>query len=130
MRIQQDLNQVVETLLVLDKLFDEPLVLDEQLVQHMITDELVLHMVVVVEEIYRIVEQLVKAVEESLKTMDGTEMDCTKVDDCYSMEVCCSESSVPSTTVVGVPGTSTVPYLNGPLRTESRRSLPCSLPQI
>ncbi|GKA74923.1 hypothetical protein Tco_0781301, partial [Tanacetum coccineum] len=88
MMVQQDLNQLVETLLVivdehlvLDMIIDEPLVLDEQLVQHMITDELVLHMFVVVEEMCRIV-----VVEEFLKTVDGTKVDCTKVDDCYSME--------------------------------------------
>ncbi|GKD50024.1 hypothetical protein Tco_1279000, partial [Tanacetum coccineum] len=45
----------------------------------MIANELVLHMVVVVEEMCRIVEQLVKAVGDTM-------MDCTKVDDCCSME--------------------------------------------
>ncbi|GJX40399.1 hypothetical protein Tco_0255389 [Tanacetum coccineum] len=77
-----------ETMLVLDKLVDEPLVLDEQLMQHMIVDELVLHMVVVVEQMCKIIEQLVKAIEESLKTVDDTEMDCTQVEDCCSIEVC------------------------------------------
>ncbi|GJU16650.1 hypothetical protein Tco_1144616 [Tanacetum coccineum] len=45
----------------------------------MIANELVLHMVVVVEEMCRIVEQLVKAVGDTM-------MDCTKVDDCCSIE--------------------------------------------
>ncbi|GKC11252.1 hypothetical protein Tco_1008034, partial [Tanacetum coccineum] len=58
----QDLNQVVETLLVIvdehlafDMVIDEPLVLDEELVLDMIADELVLHMVMVMEEMCRIV---------------------------------------------------------------------------
>ncbi|GKA30182.1 hypothetical protein Tco_0716487 [Tanacetum coccineum] len=91
MMVQQDFNQVVETLLVivdewlvLGMIVDEPLVLDEQLVQRMIADELVLHMIVVVEEMCRIV-----VVEELLKTVDCTKVDCTEVDDCFSMEVCC-----------------------------------------
>ncbi|GJZ98691.1 retrovirus-related pol polyprotein from transposon TNT 1-94 [Tanacetum coccineum] len=47
----------------------------------MIADELVLHMIVVVKEMCRIV-----VVEELLKTVDYTMVDCTKVDDCCSME--------------------------------------------
>ncbi|GJZ33329.1 hypothetical protein Tco_0578765 [Tanacetum coccineum] len=89
MMVPQDLNQVVETLLVivdeqlvLDMIIDEPLVLDEQLVHRMIDDELVLHIFVVVEEMCIIV-----IVEELLKTVDGTEVDYTEVDDCFSMEV-------------------------------------------
>nr|GEY96027.1 hypothetical protein [Tanacetum cinerariifolium] len=82
MTVQQGLNQVVETLLVivveqlvLDKIVNEPLVLDEQLVQSMIadepvlgmiTDERVLHKIVVLEEMCRIVEQLVKAVGDTV----------------------------------------------------------------
>nr|GEX24143.1 hypothetical protein [Tanacetum cinerariifolium] len=74
----------METLLVLDKLVDKPLVLDEQLVQHMIADELVLHMVMVVKEMCRIGVQLLKAVEEeSLKTVDDIEIDCIEVDECF-----------------------------------------------
>ncbi|GKD17019.1 hypothetical protein Tco_1206177, partial [Tanacetum coccineum] len=60
---------------------DEPLVLDEQPVQRMIADELVLHMIVVVEEMCRIV-----VVEELLKTVDCTEVDCTKVEDYCRMK--------------------------------------------
>ncbi|GJS97017.1 hypothetical protein Tco_0803985 [Tanacetum coccineum] len=59
-------------------------VLDEQLVQSMIADELVLYMVVVVEEMCRIV-----VFEELSKTVNDTVMDCTEVNDCCSMEVCC-----------------------------------------
>ncbi|GKF46488.1 hypothetical protein Tco_0136290, partial [Tanacetum coccineum] len=67
---------------VLGKIVDEPLVLDEKLVQSMIADELVLHMVMVVEEMCRIVEQLVKAVGDTV-------MSCTEVDDCCCREVWC-----------------------------------------
>ncbi|GKC84553.1 hypothetical protein Tco_1140270, partial [Tanacetum coccineum] len=88
MMVHQDLNQVVETLLVivdeqlvLDMIVDEPLVLDEQLVLDMIANELVLNMVVVMEEMCRIV-----FVEELLKTGNCTKVDCTEVDDCCSME--------------------------------------------
>ncbi|GKG45253.1 hypothetical protein Tco_0495331, partial [Tanacetum coccineum] len=62
--------------MVLDMIVNEPLVLDEQLVA--------LHIVVVVEEMCRIV-----VVEELSKAVDDTVMDCTEVDDCCSMEVCC-----------------------------------------
>ncbi|GKE37052.1 hypothetical protein Tco_1460457 [Tanacetum coccineum] len=96
MMVQQDLSQVEETLLVivdellvLDMIVDEPLVFNEQLVLDMIVDEWVLYKIVVMEEMCRIVEQLVKAV-------GYTVIDCIKVDDCCSMEVCCSESYVPS----------------------------------
>ncbi|GJR15809.1 hypothetical protein Tco_0798461 [Tanacetum coccineum] len=51
---------------------DEPLVFDEQLVQSMIAEELVLHMVVVVEEMCRIDEQLVKVVGDTV--MDYIEL--------------------------------------------------------
>ncbi|GKA22056.1 hypothetical protein Tco_0708018 [Tanacetum coccineum] len=80
MMVQQDPNQVVEILLVivdeqmvLDMIVNEPLVLDEQLVA--------LHIVVVVEEMCRIV-----VVEELLNTIDCTEVDCTEVEDCYRMK--------------------------------------------
>ncbi|GKA24014.1 metal transporter Nramp6-like protein [Tanacetum coccineum] len=80
MMVQQDPNQFVEILLVivdeqmvLDMIVNEPLVLDEQLVA--------LHIVVVVEEMCRIV-----VVEELLKTIDCTEVDCTEVEDCYRMK--------------------------------------------
>nr|GEV24141.1 hypothetical protein [Tanacetum cinerariifolium] len=86
MMAQQGPNQVEETLLVIvaEQLMvymivaDEPLVLDEQLVLSMIADELVLHIVVVMEEMCRIVEQLVKAIGDIV-------MDCIEVDDCCSM---------------------------------------------
>ncbi|GJZ25564.1 hypothetical protein Tco_0569817 [Tanacetum coccineum] len=88
MMVQQDLNQVVKTLLVivderlvLGMIIDEPLVLDEQLVHRMIADELVLHMIVVVEDMCRI-----GGFEELLKTVDCTKVDCTEVDDCCSMK--------------------------------------------
>ncbi|GJT73052.1 hypothetical protein Tco_1032338 [Tanacetum coccineum] len=86
MMVQQDLSQVEGTLLVkivdeqvLGKIVDEPLVFDKQLVQSMISNQLVLYMVVVMEEMCRIVKQLVKAVGDTV-------MDCTEVDDCCSME--------------------------------------------
>ncbi|GJQ95626.1 hypothetical protein Tco_0006765 [Tanacetum coccineum] len=83
MMVHQDLNQVVETLLVI---VDEQLVLDmivdEQLVLDMIANELVLNMVVVMEEMCRIV-----FVEELLKTGNCTKVDCIEVDDCCSMEL-------------------------------------------
>ncbi|GJV91554.1 hypothetical protein Tco_1539367, partial [Tanacetum coccineum] len=83
MMVQQGPNQVKETLLVIfveqlvvDMIVvDAPLVLNEQLVLSMIIDELVLHMDVVVEEICRIVKQLVKAIGDIV-------MDYIKVDDC------------------------------------------------
>nr|GEY28856.1 hypothetical protein [Tanacetum cinerariifolium] len=74
------------SLLVLDKIVDEPLVLYAGLV---------------VEEMCKIVEQLVKVVEESLKIVDDTEMDCNEVDDCCSKDVCF---------VIVVPRTPIVPY--------------------
>nr|GFA28132.1 hypothetical protein [Tanacetum cinerariifolium] len=82
MLVQQDLNQVVETLLVI---IDEQLVLDMivngKLVHDMIADEkLELHMIVVRKEVNRIV-----VVKELLKTVDGTKMDCTEVN-CFRME--------------------------------------------
>ncbi|GJZ78179.1 hypothetical protein Tco_0642851 [Tanacetum coccineum] len=85
MMVHQDLNQVVETLLVI---VDEQLVLDMiingKLVLDMIADEqLVLHMIVVMEEVNRIVVG-----EELLKTVGGTKMDCTEFDYCR-MEVSC-----------------------------------------
>ncbi|GJZ59523.1 hypothetical protein Tco_0615339 [Tanacetum coccineum] len=96
MKVQQDLSQVVEILLVivdeeqvLGMIVDEPMVFDEQLVLDMIADERVLYKFVVVEEMCRIVEQL-------MKDVDDTVMDCTEVDDCCSKKVCYSESSVPS----------------------------------
>nr|GEU87351.1 hypothetical protein [Tanacetum cinerariifolium] len=99
MVLLQVLNPVEETPMVivveeqvLGKIVDEPLVLDEQLVQSMIANELVLHIVVVVEEMCRIVNEIFI----SSWLVDASE--------------------------VGVPGTSTVPYLNGPLSIESRRS--------
>ncbi|GKB52242.1 hypothetical protein Tco_0902995 [Tanacetum coccineum] len=52
-------------------------VLDEQLVQDMIADVLVLYMVVVMEEMCRIV-----VVEELVKTVNCTEVDGTEVKDC------------------------------------------------
>ncbi|GJV30871.1 hypothetical protein Tco_1391271 [Tanacetum coccineum] len=67
---------VVDEPLVLN----EPLVLDEKLVLIMIVDELVLHMVVVMEEMCKITKELVKAVGDTM-------MNCIKVDDCCSMEV-------------------------------------------
>ncbi|GKD65551.1 hypothetical protein Tco_1307659, partial [Tanacetum coccineum] len=86
MMVLQVLNPIKGTPLVivveeqvLGKMVDEPLVLDEKLVQSMIADELVLHMVMVVEEMCRIVEQLVKAVGDIV-------MSYTEVDDYYSME--------------------------------------------
>ncbi|GKD11722.1 hypothetical protein Tco_1196129, partial [Tanacetum coccineum] len=86
-----DPNQLVEILLViideqlvLDMMVDEPLVLDEQLVQSMIVGEVMLYMVVVVEDMCRII-----VVEELLKTVDCTEVDCTKVEDCCRMKVSC-----------------------------------------
>ncbi|GJU72712.1 hypothetical protein Tco_1264117 [Tanacetum coccineum] len=86
MTVQQDLNQVVKTLLVLvveqlvlNKIVDKPLLLDEQLVQRKIDDEMVLHMSVVVEEMCRTVEQLVKPIGDIV-------IDCTKVDDYCSMK--------------------------------------------
>ncbi|GJS13524.1 hypothetical protein Tco_0407996 [Tanacetum coccineum] len=88
--VQQAMNQVVEILLVIvveqlvfNMFVDEPLVPDEQLVQSTIDDELVLHMIVVVEEMCSIL-----VVEELSKVVDDTVMDCTEVDDCCSMEVC------------------------------------------
>nr|GEW85709.1 hypothetical protein [Tanacetum cinerariifolium] len=92
--VQQALNQVVGTLLVfideqlvLDMIINESLVLDEQLVLDMIADELVLHMVVVVEEMCRIV-----VVEELLKIVDCTEVDCTEVEDYCIMKKLCDGS--------------------------------------
>ncbi|GKA40271.1 hypothetical protein Tco_0732864 [Tanacetum coccineum] len=64
---------------MLDMIVDEPLVLDEQLVQHMIVDELVLHMIMVVEEMCRIV-----VVKQLLKNADYIVVDCTEVNDCCS----------------------------------------------
>nr|GEZ84614.1 hypothetical protein [Tanacetum cinerariifolium] len=84
---QQVLNPVIEMMLViieeklvLGKIGYEPLVFDEQLMVDMINDEQVFQMTGVEEEVNRIVEQLVKAVGD-------TEIDCTEVDDCCSMEV-------------------------------------------
>nr|GEW05686.1 hypothetical protein [Tanacetum cinerariifolium] len=72
--VQQASNLVEETLLVIvvkqlvvDMIVvNEPLVFDEQLVQSIIADELVLHMVMVMEEMCRIAEQLVKAVGDTM----------------------------------------------------------------
>ncbi|GJR85357.1 hypothetical protein Tco_0209368 [Tanacetum coccineum] len=94
MMVQQAVNQVKETLLVIVveqlvvdmNVVDEPLVLngplvlDEKLALSMIVDELMLHMVVVVEEMCKITKELVKAVGDTM-------MNCIKVDDCCSMEV-------------------------------------------
>ncbi|GJS32145.1 hypothetical protein Tco_1001072 [Tanacetum coccineum] len=89
MMVQQDLSQVMEILLlmvdekhVLGMIVDEPLVFDEQPVLDMIGDERVLYKILVMEEMCIIVEELVKAVGDTV-------MDCIKVDDCCSMEVCC-----------------------------------------
>ncbi|GJS72694.1 hypothetical protein Tco_0705535 [Tanacetum coccineum] len=99
--------------LVLDMIVDEPLVLDKQLVYSMIADELVLHMVVVMEEMCRIV-----VVEELLKTVDCSKVDCTEVEDCCRMKASCIfsasvRSSIVLTLVeagvVGVAGISIVP---------------------
>nr|GEV05687.1 hypothetical protein [Tanacetum cinerariifolium] len=88
MMVLQDLNQVVETLLVivdeqlvLDMIVDEPLVLDKQLLQCMIADELVLLMVLVVEEMCIII-----VVEELLKTVDCIKWDCIEIEDCCRMK--------------------------------------------
>ncbi|GJT50439.1 hypothetical protein Tco_0976596 [Tanacetum coccineum] len=84
---QEVLNLVVEMMLViveeehmLGKLGDEPLVFDEQLVVEMIDDERVLHKTAIVEEVNSIVEQLVKAI-------GNTQIDCTEIDNCLSMEM-------------------------------------------
>nr|GEW35128.1 hypothetical protein [Tanacetum cinerariifolium] len=66
--------------LVLRKIGDEPSVFDEQLVVDMIDDEQVLHKIAVKEKVNRIVEQLVKAVGD-------TEIDCIEIVDYCSMEV-------------------------------------------
>ncbi|GKA54373.1 hypothetical protein Tco_0753322 [Tanacetum coccineum] len=66
---------------VLDKLDDEPLVFEEQLVVDMSDDEEVLYKTVMVVEVNRIVEQLVKSIDDI-----ETEC-CTKIDDCCSKEV-------------------------------------------
>ncbi|GJW32154.1 hypothetical protein Tco_0052186 [Tanacetum coccineum] len=67
-------------MLVLDKIEDEPLVSDEQLMVDMIDNERVYHKTGA-EEVNKIVEQLVRAV-------DDIEIECcTEVDDWCSMEV-------------------------------------------
>ncbi|GJR42624.1 hypothetical protein Tco_1310727 [Tanacetum coccineum] len=78
---QQVLNPVVEMMLVivveeqvLGKIGDKPLVFDEQLLVDMIDDERVLHKTVVVEEVNRIVEQLVNAIDDT-ETDDGCSME-------------------------------------------------------
>ncbi|GKB00020.1 hypothetical protein Tco_0828013 [Tanacetum coccineum] len=89
---QEVLNLVVEMMLViveeehmLGKIGDEPLVFDEQLVVEMIDDERVLHKTAIVKEVNSIVEQLVKAIGD-------TEIDCTEIDNCLSMEIASSRS--------------------------------------
>ncbi|GJS85368.1 hypothetical protein Tco_0751909 [Tanacetum coccineum] len=71
------LKQLLQSMIV-----NEPLVLDEKLVQSMIVDELVLHMVVVMEEMCRLV-----IVEELSKVVNDTVEDCTKVDELSKSQV-------------------------------------------
>ncbi|GJW06968.1 hypothetical protein Tco_1569391 [Tanacetum coccineum] len=67
-----DLNQVVEkTVVIVDEQLLLHMLVDEQLVDHMlVAEQLVLHMFVAVEEVYRIV-----VVKEMLKTVDYTVTD-------------------------------------------------------
>nr|GEV99236.1 hypothetical protein [Tanacetum cinerariifolium] len=77
MMVQQDLNQVVETLM------------------RMIADELLLHMIVVLEEMCRII-----VVEELLKTVECTGVDCNKVEDYCRMKALCIFSALVRSSIV------------------------------
>ncbi|GJU77219.1 hypothetical protein Tco_1274289 [Tanacetum coccineum] len=83
MMVQQDLNLIVGIpLVIVDEQLVLNMVVDEQLVLDMIADkQVVLYMIVVVEEVNRIV-----VVEESLKIIDGTQMDCIEADCCRMEE--------------------------------------------